>query len=94
MSTPAVTSARATARTLAPVLSMGATWAARKGMIKAYESKTGKPAPLVRSRQAPVLEKVLWAAAMSGWPAATACSWPGGASAAATAPTGTAATAC
>lgn len=65
MSTPAVTSARATARTLAPVLSMGATWAARKGMIKAYESKTGKPAPLVRSRQAPVLEKVLWAAAMS-----------------------------
>ena len=44
---------------------MGATWAARKGMIKAYESKTGKPAPLVRSRQAPVLEKVLWAAAMS-----------------------------
>ena len=65
MSTPAVTSARATARTLAPVLSMGSTWAARKGMIKAYESKTGKPAPLVRSRQAPVLEKVLWAAAMS-----------------------------
>ena len=65
MSTPAVTSARATARTLAPVLSMGATWAARKGMIKAYESSTGKPAPLVRSRQSPVLEKVLWAAAMS-----------------------------
>ena len=65
MSTPAVTSARATARTLAPVLSMGATWAARKGMIKAYESRTGKPAPLVRSRQSPVLEKVLWAAAMS-----------------------------
>ena len=65
MSTPAASSVRATARSLAPVISMGATWAARKGMIKAYESKTGKPAPLVRSRQAPVLEKVLWAAAMS-----------------------------
>jgi len=58
-------SARSTARALAPVISMGATWAARKAMITVYESKTGRPAPLVRSRQAPVLEKVLWAATMS-----------------------------
>ena len=65
MSTSTASSARSTARALAPVVQLGATWAARKGMIKAYESKTGKPAPLVRSRQAPVLEKVLWAAAMS-----------------------------
>lgn len=66
MSTPAAAStARHTARAIAPLVTLGATWAARKGMVKTYESRTGKPAPLVHSREAGVLEKVLWAAAMS-----------------------------
>ena len=65
MSTSTASSARSTARALAPVVQLGATWAARKGMIKAYESGTGRPAPVVRSTQSRLVEKVLWAATMA-----------------------------
>jgi hypothetical protein len=53
-------------RSTAPLITIGATWAARKGMMKGYEARTGKPAPLIRSREATVLQKILWAAAMAG----------------------------
>lgn len=49
----------------APVLSMGAAWAVRKAMVKGYERRTGKPAPLVYSRHASLKQKVLWAAAVA-----------------------------
>jgi hypothetical protein len=50
---------------VAPLIAMGAAWGIRKAMAKGFESRTGRPAPLVRSRQAPILEKILWAAAMA-----------------------------
>jgi hypothetical protein len=56
---------RATARAVAPLITMGAAWGARKAMVKGFEARTGRPAPLVRSRQAPIVEKILWAAAMA-----------------------------
>lgn len=63
MSTP--TTARSAARTAAPLITMGTTWAARKGLMKGYEAKTGQPAPIIRSRNATLLQKVLWAATMA-----------------------------
>ena len=59
-------STRVALRTAAPLITMGATWAARKGMTKAYEARTGKPAPGIHSREAFVATKVLWAAAIAG----------------------------
>ncbi|MCU0300346.1 MAG: DUF4235 domain-containing protein [Candidatus Nanopelagicales bacterium] len=56
---------RATARSVAPLITMGAAWGARKAMSKGFEAKTGRPAPLVRSRHASIVEKILWAAAMA-----------------------------
>lgn len=44
---------------------MGATWAARKVLIKGYEAKTGKPAPLLASREASIVAKVVWAASLA-----------------------------
>jgi hypothetical protein len=64
-SQPALHSARSTARTLAPLITMGAAFGARKVMVKGYESKTGRPAPLVRSTNGTILEKILWAATMA-----------------------------
>ncbi len=67
MTSPATTTSNRTAlRTAAPLITMGATWAVRKGMMKAYEARTGKPAPVVHSREASLASKVLWAAAMAG----------------------------
>ena len=67
MSSPATTSSnRALLRASAPLITMGTTWAVRKGMISAYEARTGKPAPVVYSREASLASKVLWAAAMAG----------------------------
>jgi len=67
MSSPATTtSARTTARAAAPLISMGATWAVRKVMIRAYEARTGRPAPVIYSRDASLVSKVVWAAAMAG----------------------------
>ena len=59
------TTARSAARSAAPLITMGTTWAARKGLMKGYEAKTGKPAPIIRSRNASLMQKVLWAAALA-----------------------------
>ncbi|MGB8021604.1 MAG: DUF4235 domain-containing protein [Candidatus Nanopelagicales bacterium] len=53
------------AKSAAPALSMGAAWAVRKAMIKGYEHRTGKSAPLVYSREASLKSKVLWAATVA-----------------------------
>jgi hypothetical protein len=52
-------------RAAAPVLTLAGTWAVRKVMMKAYEARTGKPAPVIYSREASVVSKVLWAASMA-----------------------------
>lgn len=52
-------------RTAAPLINLGASWAVRKGMMKAYEAKTGRPAPVVHSRNGSVIATVLWAAAVA-----------------------------
>ncbi len=62
---PAVNSTRATLQTVRPLITLGATWAVRKGLIRGYEARTGKAAPVVYSREASVASKVLWAAAMA-----------------------------
>jgi hypothetical protein len=67
MSSPATTSSnRAMVRAASPLITMGATWAVRKSMISIYEARTGKPAPLVYSRDASLVSKVVWAATMAG----------------------------
>jgi hypothetical protein len=47
------------------LITLGATWVVRKGMMKGYEARTGKPAPVIYSREATMLSKVIWAAAMA-----------------------------
>ncbi len=49
----------------APAISLGAAWAARKGLAKAYEARTGHPAPLVARSDASITRRILWAAAMA-----------------------------
>ena len=73
MSTPEATSPQAAAssprtlaRTAAPLIAMGASWAVRKGMIKGYEARTGRPAPVIYSREASMVSRVLWAATLAG----------------------------
>lgn len=53
------------ARTAAPLITLGATWAVRKVMMKAYESATGQPAPVVYSSEASTVAKIVWAATMA-----------------------------
>jgi hypothetical protein len=66
MTTPSASmSRRETLRTVAPLLNFGLTWGVRKGMIKAYESRTGRPAPLVHTRNGSVLATVAWAASIA-----------------------------
>jgi hypothetical protein len=65
-STAATTSDRPLARVTAPLIAMGASWAVRKSMISIYEARTGKPAPVIYSREASLTSKVVWAAAMAG----------------------------
>ena len=62
---PAVSSARGALQTARPLITLGATWVVRKGMMKAYEARTGKPAPVIYSRDASMASKVLWASAMA-----------------------------
>jgi hypothetical protein len=52
-------------RTAAPLITLGATYLARKALMKGYESRTGRPAPLIRSRNAGALEKIVWATTMA-----------------------------
>jgi hypothetical protein len=63
---PATTSARTALQTVRPLITLGATWAVRKGAMRGYEARTGKPAPVIYNREASMVSKVLWAAAMAG----------------------------
>ena len=65
MSGSSVPATRSTARAVAPLVVLGATWAARKGMNKGYEAATGHVAPRAVEREPSLVSKVLWAAAMS-----------------------------
>ena len=58
-------SSRTMARAAAPLITLGATWAVRKVMMKAYEAATGKPAPVVYSREASAVSKIVWSAVMA-----------------------------
>jgi hypothetical protein len=62
---PAASPTRNMARTAAPLIALGTTWVVRKGMMKAYEGRTGRPAPVIYSRDASIVSKVLWAATMA-----------------------------
>ena len=48
-------------RTLAPIISMAATWAVRKGMSKAYSRRTGAAPPGRADTSTPLLNVLLWA---------------------------------
>lgn len=56
--------AKAAARSMAPVINMAAALGARRVMMKGYQSATGKPPPLVHSPRSSLLSKVLWGAAL------------------------------
>lgn len=62
---PAISSARSALQTARPLITIGATWVVRKGLIRGYEARTGRPAPVVYSREASMASKVLWAATMA-----------------------------
>jgi hypothetical protein len=64
-SAPAAPGGRELLRTTAPLITLGATYLARKGLMKGYEARTGRPAPLIRSREASAMQKILWAATMA-----------------------------
>ena len=53
------------ATNMAPLITMGTAWVARKGMIMGYEAITGRPAPVVARRESPVLARLAWAATMA-----------------------------
>jgi len=59
-------SVRNMATAVAPLITMGTTLVVRKALIKGYEASTGKPAPVIANRDAPVLARVLWSAGMAG----------------------------
>ncbi len=52
-----------TARTVAPLATMGLTWAARKSMTRAYASGTGHEPPAADDREVPLRNVILWAVA-------------------------------
>jgi hypothetical protein len=54
------------AKQFSPVIMMASTWVVRKAMIAAYEHGTGRPAPLVYSRDVSPMRKVAWAASVAG----------------------------
>jgi hypothetical protein len=62
---PAGSSTRAALQSVRPLITVGATWVVRKGIIKGFEARTGRPAPVIYSRDASVASKILWAAAMA-----------------------------
>ena len=47
------------------MITLGTTWMVRKAMIRGYEARTGKPAPVIYSRESSVISKVLWSATMA-----------------------------
>lgn len=62
---PATSSARTALQTARPLISLGATWAVRQGIIRGYEARTGKSAPVVYNREASLRAKILWSATMA-----------------------------
>jgi hypothetical protein len=48
-------------RAFAPLISMGATWAVRKGMAKAYSRRTGEAPPMRGDTRTPLRNVLLWA---------------------------------
>jgi hypothetical protein len=63
---PAASSARVALRTARPLITLGMTWLVRKGAMRGYEARTGKPAPVLYNREASMFSRVLWAAGMAG----------------------------
>ncbi len=63
--TPSAETQRNLARATVPLITLAATWVARKAMINGYERSTGKKAPLIHSRNGSVLSKMAWAASMA-----------------------------
>ena len=59
---PTQSSTRSMATAAAPLITMGTTLVVRKALIKGYEASTGKPAPVIANRDAPVLARILWSA--------------------------------
>lgn len=53
--------ARFDPRAFAPIISMGATWAVRKGMSKAYSRRTGEAPPTHGDIRTPLRTVLLWA---------------------------------
>lgn len=51
-------------RTAAPLITLGATWATRKSMVRGYEMRTGAPAPVLGSRASSPIHQVIWASVM------------------------------
>ncbi len=50
---------------IAPLITISTSFAVRRGMIAAYRNITGKPAPTVQTKEAPLLTKMAWAGAMA-----------------------------
>lgn len=48
-------------RTLAPLVSLGATWLVKKGLAKAYEHRTGEKPPQRTDMSTPIANVLLWA---------------------------------
>lgn len=60
---PAARTRHDVARTLAPLITMSATYVVRKAMISGYERATGKEAPKVYSHASSIGSRVFWTAA-------------------------------
>lgn len=58
-------SRRSALQASAPLLNLGAAWAVRSVMIRVYEARTGKQAPLVHTRNGSLLATVAWAASVA-----------------------------
>lgn len=65
MSASHMSGTSSTARSIAPLAAMAATWGARRIITKSYEKQTGKHAPLASSPDNSIISKVIWAAALA-----------------------------
>lgn len=54
-----------TQRMIAPAVTMGLTWAARRAMNNAYERRTGQEPPAAGDMNMPLGKVLLWSAAMA-----------------------------
>jgi hypothetical protein len=62
---PTQSSTRSMVTAAAPLITMGTAFFVRKALVKGYEASTGKPAPVIANREAPVLARILWSAGMA-----------------------------